>query len=56
MIFQTIKILADENISPKVVAFLRSHGIDVLDTKEQSWFAKKMKNSLKSHIKKKDSL
>lgn len=40
MIFQTIKVLADENISPKVVVFLRSRGIDVLDAKEQSWFGK----------------
>ncbi len=40
MIFHNIKVLADENISPKVVAFLRQHGIDVLDTKEQSWFGK----------------
>ncbi len=40
MIFQTIKVLADENISPKVVAFLRSKGINVLDTKEQRWFGK----------------
>ena len=40
MIFQKMKLLVDENISPKVVAFLRSHGIDVLDTKEQSWFGK----------------
>jgi len=40
MIYQTIKVLTDENISPKVVTFLRSQGIDVLDTKEQSWFGK----------------
>mgnify|MGYP001054875797 CR=1 FL=1 len=32
-----IKILTDENISPKVVAFLRQYGIDTLDTKEQNW-------------------
>ncbi|MDU9049638.1 MAG: DUF5615 family PIN-like protein [Candidatus Electrothrix sp. Rat3] len=32
-----IKLLADENISPKVVASLRQQGIDVLDTKEQMW-------------------
>ncbi len=30
-----IKLLADENISPKVVAGLRQAGVDVLDTKEQ---------------------
>jgi predicted nuclease of predicted toxin-antitoxin system len=33
-----IKILTDENISPKVVAFLRQYGIDTLDTKEQNWY------------------
>ncbi|MBW2430389.1 MAG: DUF5615 family PIN-like protein [Deltaproteobacteria bacterium] len=37
MKLQDVKILADENISPKVVAFLRSAGLDVLDVKEQSW-------------------
>ena len=40
MNFQTTKILSDENISPKVANFIRSYGIDVLDTKEQSWFGK----------------
>jgi len=35
-----IKILADENISPKVVAYLRSIGLDVLDVKEQQWFGR----------------
>ncbi len=32
-----IKLLADENISPKVVACLRQIGGDILDTKEQQW-------------------
>lgn len=36
----TIKILADENVSPKVVAYLRSIGLDILDVKEQQWFGK----------------
>ncbi len=33
----SIAILADENISLRVVKFLRGKGIDVLDTKEQNW-------------------
>lgn len=32
-----IKLLTDENVSPKVVACLRGIGIDILDTKEQQW-------------------
>lgn len=35
-----IKILTDENISPKVVSFLRKNGFDVLDAKEQHWCGK----------------
>lgn len=38
MKLQEIKLLTDENISPKVVVFLRQSGLDVLDTKEQQWF------------------
>lgn len=34
------KILADENISPRVVAFLRQKNLDVIDTKEQNWHGK----------------
>ncbi len=37
MKFHQLRVLADENVSPKVVAFLRNHGLDVLDTKEQGW-------------------
>ena len=40
MKFQQVRILADENISPKVVAFLRSQRIDVVDTKERGWQGK----------------
>ena len=40
MTLTTIKILADENVSPKVVAYLRNIGLDILDVKEQQWFGK----------------
>ena len=40
MKLQSIKILTDENISPKVVSALRSLGLDVLDVKEQRWYGK----------------
>ncbi|GJQ50449.1 hypothetical protein KsCSTR_23680 [Candidatus Kuenenia stuttgartiensis] len=40
MKFCEIRILTDENISPKVLPFLRERGIDVIDTKEQSWHGK----------------
>lgn len=40
MKFNQIKILSDENISPKVVAFLRQVGFDVLDVKEEQWFGR----------------
>ena len=40
MKFVELRILTDENISPKVVTFLRKHGTNVLDTKEQGWFGK----------------
>ena len=36
----TVKFLADENISPKVVGAFRSLGIDVVDVKERHWFGK----------------
>jgi predicted nuclease of predicted toxin-antitoxin system len=38
MKLQDVKILTDENISPKVVSFLRNVGFDVLDVKEQQWY------------------
>jgi predicted nuclease of predicted toxin-antitoxin system len=33
----SVKLLADENISPRVVSFLRSKGLDVIDVKEKGW-------------------
>ena len=32
-----LKLLADENISPRVVVFLRQHKIDIIDVKEKGW-------------------
>lgn len=32
-----LKFLTDENISPKVVSFLRQKGFDVIDAKEERW-------------------
>lgn len=37
MRFHQLRVLTDENVSPKIVTFLRNHGLDVLDTKEQGW-------------------
>ncbi len=34
MRFLEIKLLSDENISPRVVTYLRHQGIDVFDVKE----------------------
>lgn len=40
MKFRYLKMLVDENISPKVVSFLREKGIDVAETKERKWHGK----------------
>jgi predicted nuclease of predicted toxin-antitoxin system len=32
-----LKILTDENISPRVLSFLRGKGLDVIDVKEKGW-------------------
>ena len=40
MKFCSLKILTDENISPRVVSFLRQKEIDVIDTKEENWHGK----------------
>ena len=46
MIFNKIKVLADENVSPKIIAYFRRQEINVLDTKEQGWFGKEDKELL----------
>jgi len=40
MKFRSLKMLADENVSPRVVTFLREKGIDVADAKERKWYGK----------------
>ena len=40
MNLRNVKVLTDENISPKVVRFLRDIGLDVLDVKEQHWYGR----------------
>ena len=40
MKIQDIKFMTDENVSPKLVTFLRQQNIDVLDVKEQKWYGK----------------
>ncbi|MBF0557442.1 MAG: DUF5615 family PIN-like protein [Nitrospirae bacterium] len=40
MKFAALKILADENVSPRVVSFLRQKGIDITDAKEEKWQGK----------------
>jgi len=35
--FGSVKILADENISPRILSFLRAKGIDASDVKEKGW-------------------
>lgn len=37
MKFGSLKLLADENISPRLVDFLRQKGLDVIDVKEKGW-------------------
>ena len=37
MKFNSVKILADENISPRILSFLRAKGINAADVKEKGW-------------------
>jgi len=43
MKFSQLRILTDENISPRVVSFLRQQYIDVVDVKENGWQGKEDK-------------
>jgi predicted nuclease of predicted toxin-antitoxin system len=43
MKFNQLRILTDENISPRVVSFLRQQGLDVVDVKENGWEGKEDK-------------
>lgn len=40
MKFSQLKFLTDENVSPKVLAFLRDEGFAVIDVKEKDWQGK----------------
>jgi len=40
MKFADLKLLADENVSPRVVSFLRQKGMDIIDAKEEKWQGK----------------
>ncbi|MEK6775548.1 MAG: DUF5615 family PIN-like protein [bacterium] len=46
MKIEALRILTDENISPRIVYFLRQKGIDVLDVKEKGWHGSPDKNLL----------
>ena len=37
MKISSLKFLTDENISPRIVSFLRKKGVDVVDVKEKGW-------------------
>ncbi len=37
MKFSQLKFLTDENISPKILAFIRGEGFTVIDVKENNW-------------------
>lgn len=40
MRLSTLRFLTDENVSPRLVAFLRGQGHDVQDVKEEGWQGK----------------
>ena len=46
MRFKSLKFLSDENLSPRVVSFLRGKEIDIVDVKEHKWFGKPDKDLL----------
>ena len=37
MKISSLKLLTDENVSPRIVSFLQKKGIDVVDVKERGW-------------------
>ncbi len=37
MKISSLKLLTDENVSPKIVSFLQKKGMDVVDVKEKGW-------------------
>jgi len=41
MALPLLKILTDENVSPRVVSFLRGKGLDVIDVKEKGCVIRK---------------
>ena len=40
MKFNTLKLLADENVSKKVVQFLKQQNIDIVSVEERGWVSK----------------
>ena len=38
MVPQRLNLLADENVFPRVVTFLKKKGCDIIDVKEKGWY------------------
>lgn len=47
MKISSLKFLTDENISPRIVSFLRKKGIDIVDVKEKGWHGNEDKYLMK---------